>query len=406
MASIKCMASIVLLCLANVAMAQEAVAPVTRWIATVDEQSQQILLRWSPSADTMAMGYHICTGNPCIDYDTVFGRTDTMHYCTDHSPLEEHIYRLHVFDSAYNVSALTPAFGNMVLQADVPPCSTLVSVSWSPYNGMPGGLKNYNLMVRLEPFSEEYVSFYTTDSTGPLAYSFVVPDGVTRAWLKVEAVGHTPGEGGGEVLSSLSNVVMVQRLTVDTSSHLSIDTVVYDSVNLCNRLRIDLDTAFRASPYVLWRSIDGTAWRLLDTLSFANDALPLSYTDNRINPYDSIYCYQLSVADACGLNPRYSSTACTLVPDPPPPAAAIPNVIRLNDESNGSFRPVLRGLKGDLYQLNIYSRTGLLVFSTTDQNASWTPSSHTPQGVYTYALRCRFNDNRVKTFVGTILLLK
>ena len=65
-------------------------APVTRWVATVDETSRQIVLSWTPSADTQAMGYHICTGNPCLDYDTVFGRSSDSYVCQDHDPLLRH----------------------------------------------------------------------------------------------------------------------------------------------------------------------------------------------------------------------------------------------------------------------------------------------------------------------------
>ena len=57
--------------------AQDAVMPITGWMATVDEATQQIVLTWHPSADPHAMGYHICTGSPCLDYDTVFNRYDT-----------------------------------------------------------------------------------------------------------------------------------------------------------------------------------------------------------------------------------------------------------------------------------------------------------------------------------------
>ena len=36
----------------------------------------------------------------------------------------------------------------------------------------------------------------------------------------------------------------------------------------------------------------------------------------------------------------------------------------------------------------------------------FSPDATVPQGVYTYRLRCRFNDNRIVTRVGTVLLLR
>ena len=35
-----------------------------------------------------------------------------------------------------------------------------------------------------------------------------------------------------------------------------------------------------------------------------------------------------------------------------------------------------------------------------------TPSSSTPQGAYAYSLRVRFNNNRIKIFTGSVLVIK
>ena len=381
--------------------AQETVAPVTRWVATVDEELQQIVLSWTPSADTQAMGYHICTGTPCLDYDTVFGRSSNTFVCHDHNPLERHTYRIHVFDSLYNVSSLTPPFGNIVLTADVPQCSTDVNVSWTPYEGMPGGVATYNLWVMLEPFEEGYSVFYSTDSTGPLTYQFQIAEEITHIGLKVQALGFADTATGARLVSQ-SNVVMVERLTVDSASFLNINSVVYDSVNTRNLLSFDMDTSFQTDHYTLWRSVDGNPWREIAFLTPPFD----SYVDSDVNPYDSLYCYRLSVTDACDMNEKYSSTQCVITPDPPAPAAAFPNVVVVDDPANGTFLPRLRGLKGNLFEMHIYNRQGILVYSTTDPDDGWTPSSATPQGAYAYVLRCRFNNNIIKTFTGTLVVIK
>lgn len=382
--------------------AQE-VAPVSRWLATVDESTQQIVLSWGPSFDRQIMGYHICSGSPCSDYDTVFGRLDTTYVCFDHSVTEPHTYRIHVFDSTYRVSPLTPSFGNIVLSAEVPRCTTVVTASWTPYQGMPGGLYLYRLLVRLEPFDSDFAPYFTADSTGPFSYSFVIPEGTTRVWLKVQAVGYGESHNGYPLVSQ-SNLVKVERLTIDTAAFLSISSVEYDSINWRNILTFDIDTAYHVDHYTLYRSIDGTPWDSIATLSF--DKPPFSYVDADINVYDSLYCYQLMVLDACGLNPHYSDTRCVVVPNPPPPAWAFPNVVVAGDAANGTFLPRLRGLKGDLYEIFVYNRYGLLVFSSTDPTLGWTPAADTPQGAYAYSLRCRFNNNRIKIFTGTVTVIK
>jgi len=376
------------------ASAQHPVAPVTGWEATVDSATQQIMLRWRPSTDSATLGYHICSGNPCLDYDTVFGRLDTAYICLDHSPLEQHLYRLHVFDSAYNVSELTPAFGNMVLTADVPECETTVSASWTAYPGIPSGRPLYTLQVRLEPFDSSFVDIYSTADSNRLNHTFSMSEAVTRAWLRVLAVGN-------DGFRSLSNTVAVERRTVDSASVVLIDSVVYDSIHTTVELTFTVDTAFE---YTLYRSIDGFPWRTVT--SFRSNSPHATYTDYDINPYDSLHCYQLEVLDACGMNPHYSPTRCTVVPDPPAPAIAIPNIIVAGSGENGTFLPEIRGLKGDLYELTIYNRMGLKVFHTTDQNAGWTPPDSAPQGAYSYFLRCRYNTNDIKTYAGTVILVK
>ena len=374
-------------------------APVTHWLATVVEN--QIVLTWTPSTDTRAMGYHICTGNPCLDYDTVFGRNSSSLFCPDHNPLEQHTYRIHVFDSTYNVSSLTPSFGNIVLSADVPQCSSEVTASWTPYIGMPGGVAVYQLWVKLEPFEDEYSLFYSIDSAGPQTYRFDLAENITRVWLKVHAVGFSDTVTGGRLVSQ-SNIVAVERLTIDSAAFLHISSIEYDSINTSINLSFDTDTSYHTDHYTLWRSIDGSPWREIAFLP-----TPIgSYTDYDINPFDSLHCYRLSVTDACDMNEKFSATRYVVVPDPPPPAAAIPNTVIVDDPQNGTFLPRLRGLKGDLFEMHIYNRQVMLVYSTTDPSAGWCPSSATPQGAYTYAIRCRYNNNVIKTHTGTILVIK
>ena len=106
------------------------------------------------------------------------------------------------------------------------------------------------------------------------------------------------------------------------------------------------------------------------------------------------------------MNEKYSATRCVVVPDPPEPSAFFPNAVVVGSTANGTFLPSLRGLKGDLFEMQVYNRQGLLVFSSSDPSAGWTPQPSTPQGAYAYVLRCRFNNNTVKTFTGTILVIK
>lgn len=387
--------------------AQAPVAPVTGWLATVDSASQQIMLRWNASADSAVMGYHICSGSPdsgCFDYDSIIGRLDTGYICADHNPLAQHHYRLSAFDTAHphNFSELTPYFGNVVLEAEVPDCETTVRCHWNPYEGAPKAHAyerlEYQLEIIREPHDTAFIGITGREEGDgrPLECTFVLPESVTRVWLRVVV-----GISNDNYFRSESNIVMVERRTVDTASVVEIRDIEYDSIHTVINLTCEVDTGFE---YTLYRSIDGSPWRHVET--FQPHQSPFRYTDRNINPYDSLYCYQLEVMDACGLNPRYSTTAWVVVPDPPKPFIVIPNAIIAGDERNGTFLPKIQGLMGNLYDLTIYNRKGLEVYHTTDQDAGWTPAASTPQGAYTYQLRCRYNTNEIKTYHGTVVLIK
>lgn len=376
-------------------LAQGPLALCTDWLATVDTATQQIRLSWRPSVDTVALGYYICTGSPCLDYNTVIGRLDTTFTCLDHSPLEEHTYRLQVYGPDSMASSLTPSFGNMVLQASVPECSTFITASWNPYVGMPGGVVGYRLLVRLEPYDSVYFIYYNSGPDGPFSYTFDISGGETRVNMMVEAY------NAGHALVSHSNIVSVERHTIDTAAFVEISSIAYDTVNNAVRLRFHTDTSYHgADHHTLWRSIDGSPWRVIDNGNWQE------YTDHDINRFDSLYCYQLSIYDACKLNEKFSATACTVVPDPPAPNVFIPNTIIAGDPDNGSFRPQVLSLNGDIYELAIYNRNGLLIFYTEDPSEAWTPTATTMQGAYTYTLRVRYTTGIIQSYVGTILVIK
>ena len=388
------------------AIAQTPVEPVTRYYAYVanigSPPQQKICLAWDSSATPNVMGYHICTGEPCLDYDTVFGHQNTLLVCTDHVVDQPHVYRIHAFDSAYNVSALTPPFGPTVLYATVPQCDSTVHLRWTPYIGMPDGVDRYTLVLHTGSDSlAATVPLFSTDSTNPLEYTYRIPDTLT-GWLTFEIV---VSNRTGTILST-SNTASARRLTSDTAQYLSIDQVQLTPDASAIQLDLTIDTAYHAYPYTLYRRRRNAPWQAIDQL-LPSLSPNVTYLDPNINPYDSIYCYSLGVLDGCGLNEQRTDTHCVLMPTPPQPTAFFPNIIIAGDPDNGTFLPVVGGAKGDLYDLCIYNRNGLLVFRTSDPQQPWDPlATASPQGAYVYSLRLRYIDNTIKTFAGTITVLK
>lgn len=398
-----------LLLLLPLASIGQDVAPVTRYVATVDSLTQCIELSWDTSVTIGVIGYHICSGNPddidsiCYTYDTISARDTTFLRCLDHSPFERHFYRINAFafDSTINrpiFSALTEKFGPMVMHAELPECESAVHVEWTPYMGMPGGVWNYTLYMSDScNAAVEPVVLYTTIANGAREFSFEMADYADfycpRLW--VEAVGLD------SQLKSRSNIAGVRRLTADTAAFISIDSAYYYTDNTSN-IVFHVDTAFPTDHYTLYRRRNDDPWQVLATLY--SEEPYFSYIDYSISVYDSVYCYRLSVLDGCGIGEKFSNEVCVLMPEVPDISVAIPNAVIVSDPDNGLFLPRFSGLKGDLYEMYIYNREGFLVFSTTDPGQGWRPE--VPQGAYTYIVRVRFVDNRIKTYAGTVLVIK
>lgn len=378
------------------AWAQRYVAPCSRWVATVDESTQQIILRWSPTTDSLATGYHICSGDTCRQYAILHSRWDTSYVCTDHAPTTAHRYRLHVFDAEGNTSILSPSFGNIVLQAYAAACQSAVSIDWSACEGMYSGVAEYRLYAKSDPSAQGYELIATSDSAAPRHVDYVPPLDAQKVWFKVLAVGRDT------LIQSTSNVVCVEREAADTSAMLRIDSLLVDSV--AYQVKVLLSGSDSSEmPRSLWRSTNGGQWQRLAML----EGSPTEYTDRDIHPYrDTLLCYRTSLQDACNSDYAFSPQQCTIIPLPPQPDIQVPNALRLGDDANGTFRPYIAGVIGSEYQLFVYNRQGLCVFHTDSPAEAWHPSDTTPQGAYTYLLRVAFADGTIQTLYGTITLIK
>lgn len=388
-----CMLWVALIAISNVSIAQNTVERCEHWLATVDESSQRIVISWQPSPTPQTMGYHICTGTPCVDYDTVFGRLDTQYICIDHSPLETHTYRLHVFDSTYNVSALTPPFGNMVLQVEIPLCSPEAKAGWTAYKAMPGGLKEYRLMARCEPQDSAFRLVYSTLDTSVQNFVFPLPEGTVAVNMKVQALGL-------DGMMSQSNIVRVEKTVPGIPSQARLTDVYYDSVLSAVRVEMAVDTGFY---YTLQRFSPNGIWEEMDSFH-ATDSL-VSIIDNTFIPDNGLLCYRLVATDLCGENQLITDSVCAHLPAVGS-WVAMPNVLLPGDDGNDCLCPHVNGLRGDLYELVVYNRAGVPVYQTVSPDNCWCPDPYLPQGTYVYSLRCRLLTGDMLIYNGSITLIK
>ena len=119
------------------AWGQQPLEAVSRYVATVEAESQRLLLRWSPCADSAVGGYCVSTDSTdqlgtlrWIAIDTLHSRLDTV--CQPPAWAAHHLFRIHAFDTSLSrQSAMTEPFGGLELEVDMRPCARQATVGWT-----------------------------------------------------------------------------------------------------------------------------------------------------------------------------------------------------------------------------------------------------------------------------------
>lgn len=374
-------------------------------LATVDTATRRVVLSWYASPDPDVMGYYICSGTPCYDYDTVWGRLDTVYHCVvDLDCHSEHNFRVLAFDSCYQASPLTSYFHNPVLSLHADSCSRRLRFGWNRYIHMPDSVGRYRLNCRLEDLDTTFV--VETGLDGPFAFDTLLEDlAISRvyAWLEVFNSSGT--------LQALSAVEQFAFYYGDTAAYLHLSAPRYDENIPAVTITVQIDTAFRGRWCYLTRcDDDDTAYHVVATFTRGSRWQPsITYTDTNIRRTARRYVYRLDAPDVCRQRSTLSDTVQLIMPEVSEPAAFFPNIIIPHDPEHGTFCPrYLSPLTTD-YSLDIYNRGGLRVFHTDQLNQCWDGTSSdrpVPQGVYVYRARCRHADGSDNIYTGTILLIR
>ena len=345
-------------------------APCTLRLCTVDTLLNRVRLSWEPSPDTDVMGYYICMGSPCRDYDTVWGRLNTQYLCREDLSLDENAqaefsFRILAFDSCYQASPLTPYYHNPVLHLSAEPCSRRLHCSWNRYINMPDSVGSYHIHYKIDGDTEGQC--HTAGPNGPFAFDIDVPDLAVRQVHAYLAV-----------FSRNDSLIAYSR----------VHTFRFDQSAAAEYVRIT----------ELTRSLAPTPQQFF------------SYTDSDIQRTARAYVYRLDVPDLCDQRTVSSDTVRIPLPEVSDPTAYFPNTIIGGDPEVGRFCPVFVSPLADGYRLDIYNRMGERIFSTTQLSDCWDGTTRTgkllPQGAYVYQARCHHADGTTKTYTGTVLLLR
>ena len=376
-------------------------APCSLRLATVDTSLHRILLSWYPSPDTDVMGYYICRGNPCRDFDTVWGRNNTSYLCHDTVDcFAEHNFRILAFDSCFQASPLTDYYHNPVLTLSAAPCSRTLHASWNRYVNMPDSVGAYRLWLRMIGEDSSYLQEVSLSSRDPLGYDLTVSDmlfGTVEAWLEV-----------ANTTDSLMAITPPQRFSFDrgdTAAYLRILSAVYDDAIPSVSLTFDVDSSFPGQEYHLLRATanDSLFQRI------ANLSSPAPYTDFDITRNALRYIYRLEVPDLCHQRATYSDTLGVALPPVGEITAWLPNVIIPQHPTCGLFCPYFLSPIAGGYLFEIFNRYGECLFHTDNIADCWDGTFRgqpLPQGTYVYRIRCRHADGSEKIYSGNITIVQ
>ena len=377
-------------------------APCALRLCSVDTLEQRIRLSWEPSPDTDVMGYYICSGSPCRDYDTVWGRLSTSYLCPQEisDAASEHSFRILAFDSCYQASPLTPYYHNPVLTLHADSCSRLLHASWNSYINMPDSVGRYRLCLRIG----DSLYHFDFDAEGPYFMDTLINDPVVAevyGWIEVS--------NSSDTLTALSLPTLFRFTFGDTAERLTISQVRYDISQPAVELMFDIDPAFLSDTLILYRCQNASEDFIEYDRFTMNGDPAFVYADLDVSRAATSYSYRVGMYDRCGQWVKLSDTVLLLLPELVDPAAFLPNVIIYGDGPNGQFCPHFLALIPDGYSLNIYNRRGEHIFHTSDPSACWDGTSQgipQPQGTYVYSIICRHTDGSVRNHLGTITLIK
>ncbi len=382
-------------------------SPCTLRLCSVDTALGQIRLSWDPSPDTDVMGYYICMGNPCLYYDTVWGRLNTTYLCSEtlnRFNNFEYSFRILAFDSCYQASPLTPYYHNPRLELHAEPCSRELHCSWNRYINMPDSVLHYTLYYKLQGDLDWHLHRFGAD--GPFTFDTLIPDlaiGRLSAYLAVT---------NPDSLCAYSIVQDFYFEYGDTADYLRISHLHYDESQPSVTLTLEVDPHFWGRHCYIYRATGSSDYfeQIAELPRSATQPEQyLTYTDYDINRAAGRYVYRIGTPDICGQWIKYSDTVQLLLPEIVQPEAYIPNAIIFGDPDNGRFCPRFLSPLADGYSLDIFSRIGAHIFHTTNLTDCWdgTDMQGRPQqqGVYVYKACCRHADGSERIYTGTVLLL-
>lgn len=250
-------------------------------LISVNPDTQQIYLWWEPSTSDDVMGYVVCSGDPCVALDTIWGADVGGYICETCSAEQINSLAVMAFDTCFNTSLRSDRHSNIVLTVQREECSNIANLSWNEYVGWEptcydvtwtgGGTQTQstNLQVRIDP-------------TTPFQE------------FRVEA------QFGAQFIS-YSNTVILPIPPAQQPEFVEIRKVSVKDRNQGVDLEFFVDASIVVDKYRLKRAENGGEYRVIANIPYTGNNT-VQYTDNiSLDKNNNDYSYIFEAPDACNL---------------------------------------------------------------------------------------------------------
>jgi gliding motility-associated-like protein len=254
---------------------------------SVDENSQQIFLEWIPSTSDDVMGYVVCSGEPCVTLDTIWGATANSYTCENCSAEQINSLAVMAFDTCFNTSLRTDRHSNVVLSAQRENCSDKVKLSWNEYEGFD--------VLRYEIYKKENNSAFTlVGNTQALNYQVTIDPTIPNYEFYILAV-------GANNITSKSNRVVMTISSAQQPEFVEIRKVSVKDRNQGVELEFFVDADIVVNKYRLKRAENGGEYKVIANIPYTGNNT-VQYTDNiSLENNKNDYSYIFEAPDACNL---------------------------------------------------------------------------------------------------------
>ena len=254
---------------------------------SVDENSQQVFLEWIPSTSDDVMGYVVCSGEPCVTLDTIWGEDASSYTCESCSVEQINSLAVMAFDTCFNTSLRTDRHSNVVLLAQRENCSDVVKFSWNEYEGFD--------VLKYEIYKKENGSTFTLlGNTQALNYQATIDPTIPNYEFYVLAV-------GANNITSKSNKVVMTISSAQQPEFVEIRKVSVKDRNEGVELEFFVDADIVVNKYRLKRAENGGEYQVIANIPYTGNNT-VQYVDNiSLDKNNNDYSYIFEAPDACNL---------------------------------------------------------------------------------------------------------